>query len=532
MQIKKKILLIILLAVTTLIAQTENKSQSIELPSFVITGIQSVSVPTMDKKKSEFVPIVGTNFLTPNYDSEEFSLVDNSNPIKKEMELKSAFEKYNGLLQLGAGLQTLPIGDLYFGFSKSNFLFNSHLYGSDTRDFVPYSGYNTSGAKVKLNYFVNHNAKAFPGLSISAVGNFRRDNYDFYGTSTPTNSRENQFYAGKILLSNQLNRKFQYGFNFSSTTLDIKLDETKENIISGDGFLEFQIGAVSIGGSGNYKVQKINDNVIGYNRMDYLGGKGYIKLANSKIFDLKIGAQYSQLDTNNLFSPMAILSIFVEEGVALFISYGGNSEFVTLNNFMSETRYFENSINNIFQKKNSDLRAVIKYDFSDIFEINAGFYSAEYDNYHYYEDLNNDSKFNIVLTDGVSEIGGFLNVIINAKKYGELFVNLEFQDITNADDYKIPYKPMLIGDISYGYMFNFGLYSKFKLNYSRFAYTNLANTQSVPDYVNLGVFLKYSLFNSLALTCDLQNLLNRKDYLLKGYQEKNLDVIVGVEYRW
>ena len=164
--------------------------------------------------------------------------------------------------------------------------------------------------------------------------------------------------------------------------------------------------------------------------------------------------------------------------------------------------------------------------------INAGFNSAKYDNFHYYEDLSNDSKFNIALINDVSEVGGFLNVIVNTKKYGELYANIEFQSTEDINNNKIPYKPMITGNLSYGYMFNFGIYSKLKLNYSSSAYTNLSNTQSIPNYFNLGLFLKYSLFNSLALTCDLQNLLFKKYYLLKNYQEKPFDVIVGVEYRW
>ncbi len=534
MYIKKNILLFLLLG-SFVFAQTSNKSQSIELPAFVITGIQSVSVPTMDKKKSEFVPVVGKNFLTPNYDTEDFSLLDNSNPIKKEMELNNLVDRYNGLLQLGAGLQTLPVGDLYFGLSKSNLLFTSHLFGSDTRDYVPYGGYNTSGAKVKLNYFVNHKASSFAGLSVGVEGDFMRDQYYFYGDSHPTfsvDSRENEFFNGKIFITNKLNRNFQYGINLTSDVLNMKLDGIFENVISANGFIEKKFVAVSIGGSGSYKVQKINNNILGYARADYIDGRAYVKFTNSKIFELKVGANYSQLDTNNLLSPIAELAIFVEEGVALFISYGGSSEFITLNTLMKENRYFQNGVSNIFQKINSKFTVAIKYDFSDVFEVNAGFHSAKYDNYHYFEDSDNNNKFNVLLSNDVKKMGGFLNIIINAKKYGELFANIEFQNVTDTSGNKLPYNPMLMGDLSYGYHFKFGLYSKLGLNFSRFTYTNLANSASIPSYINLELALKYNLFNNFALTCDFQNLLNKKYYLHQGYKAKPIDVIVGIEYRW
>jgi hypothetical protein len=129
-------------------------------------------------------------------------------------------------------------------------------------------------------------------------------------------------------------------------------------------------------------------------------------------------------------------------------------------------------------------------------------------------------------------MGGFINALINIKKYGEFFADFEFQNITDIYGNKIPYKPMILADFSYGYLFNFGVYTKAMLNYSRYSYTNLINTQRTTNYINLGLLLKYNLFKMLAVTCNFQNLLNRKDYLLKNYQEKPLDIIVGIEYRW
>ncbi len=528
----KKILVILVVLSVSLLAQSENKNQSIELPAFVITGVQSVSLPTLNKNKSEFIPVVGESFLTPKYGNEEFTLMDNTNPIKKEMELYSSVESYNGLLHLGAGLQTLPIGELNFSFNKNNILFNTHIFGSDIREFIPYAGYNTSGAAVNLSYFVNHKSKAFPGMTINVEGGFVRDLYNFYGSDTPTLERENGEYYGKIDFLNRFNKDFLYGISFSGNYLNMKIENIKENLSKVNGFLEYSLGVFSVGAKGFYKLQQVNSSDTKYSKYNYFGGDAFLHFNNSDIFNLKIGAHYSQQDTNNIFAPMAVLSIFVEEGVALFLSYKGNSKLFTLNDFLYENRYFETKQENIFQKKYSELNVSIKYDFSDIFEINAGFFSSKFNNYHYYEDLANDNKFAIVPINDVKTTGAFFNILINTKSYGELFADFEFQDVKDINGNKIPYKPMLSGNLSYGYFFNFGLYSKVKLSYSSTIYTDLLNRNKLPSYVNLGLLLKYNLFENFALTCNLQNILNRKDYLLKGYQEKPLDIIVGIEYRW
>jgi len=528
----KKILVIFLFLNINLFAQSDNNNQSIELPAFVITGIQSITLPTINKRKSDFIPIVGTNFLTPQYGSEDFALMDNTNPIKKQMDLYSSVESYSGLLYLGAGTETLPIGKLDLSFNKNNFLFNTHIYGSDVGEFVPYAGYNTSGAEINLSYFLNHKSNAFPGLKINLGGEFVRDQYNFYGSDIPTYQRENEKYGGKIDFINQLNRDFLYGLSFSGNYLNMKTDEVKENLGRVNGFLEFSLGAFSFGADGFYSTQQVKSSQIHDTNFNYFGGDGYLRFSSSNIFHFKIGAHYSQQDTNNVFSPIAVLSIFLEEGVALFFSYEGKSDFLTISDFLNENRYYESVQQNIFQINNSKMNVSVKYDFSDVFEINAGFYSAKFDNYHYYEDLTNNNRFSLVQINEIKETGAFFNVIINTKSYGELYADFDFQDVKDISGNKIPYKPVFKSSLSYGLFFNFGLYSKVRVRYASKYYSDLLNTNRLPNYINLDFLLKYNIFNTLALTCDFQNILNRKNYIFKGYQEKSFDIIAGIEYRW
>ena len=54
-----KIYFIILLVCAQLsCAQTESQSQSIELPDFVITGKESISVPKIQKSVADFIPLL------------------------------------------------------------------------------------------------------------------------------------------------------------------------------------------------------------------------------------------------------------------------------------------------------------------------------------------------------------------------------------------------------------------------------------------------------------------------------------------
>jgi len=48
----------------------------------------------------------------------------------------------------------------------------------------------------------------------------------------------------------------------------------------------------------------------------------------------------------------------------------------------------------------------------------------------------------------------------------------------------------------------------------------------------LGFFAKQEFFGGLDFTVELNNILNKKNYIFEDYQEKPFDIIAGIEYRW
>ena len=58
----RKLFLFIIIG-SVIIAQDQNKGQDIELPDFVITGIQSVDIPTMAKRKIDLIPVLSNEFF-------------------------------------------------------------------------------------------------------------------------------------------------------------------------------------------------------------------------------------------------------------------------------------------------------------------------------------------------------------------------------------------------------------------------------------------------------------------------------------
>jgi len=76
----KKILIILLIVPFFLSAQDRKDNQSIELPDFVITGVQNVKIPKKKKKKAELVNILSESFFKPSVSSEALSIAAFSQP--------------------------------------------------------------------------------------------------------------------------------------------------------------------------------------------------------------------------------------------------------------------------------------------------------------------------------------------------------------------------------------------------------------------------------------------------------------------
>ncbi len=530
---KQKTTLILTTLTFLFLSTLETNAQSIELPDFVITGVQSVSIPTMKKNKSDYIPVVSEEFLTPQYDVEEFVLTEYSNPIKMDLEFYDKPHGYNGLLKLGVGSQTLPTGDFYFHESIGQFLFNTHIWGSNIREYIPYAGYNTSGGTVNFNYFINKRSLWFHGLAIDIDATFLREGYNLYGSISPSTERENHFSRFNLSFINRLQRTLNYGLKVSGKNVKLTKDNLKEARYDWDLFLKYDFGFLAAGIDGRITTQEVTEIDDEINRYTYFSTNGFVEFVSSKVFYFKVGAHLSSQGSNTLFSPFAYFTFDIQKQLSLFASYSGESEFLSINDFISQNRYFKiGQIMNVFQRKASNLKGAIKYEYAKSLEIKAGITFEKYNNYLYFEDNAVDAFFDINTIDDVKRNAIFFSIDLDANQYGKLFANLEFQNVTNGDSKKITYTPSFITDISYSYRFLYNLLGRVQFSYYGSSYADIENTVKLPNFINLSFYLRYNLLENLALTATLDNLLNRKNYLFKNYREKPFDMVFGVEYNW
>jgi outer membrane receptor protein involved in Fe transport len=140
--------------------------------------------------------------------------------------------------------------------------------------------------------------------------------------------------------------------------------------------------------------------------------------------------------------------------------------------------------------------------------------------------------FDVLSMDDVNRFSIFGNFMFHAGPFGYFYGDVTFQNVEDSDNNVLPYSPKIFASLIYGYDFENGFAVKSKIDFRSAAYTDIKNTQEVPSYFDLSLMFEYELYNNLRLTFELNNLISRKNYLWSGYQEKQLDFVLGVDYRW
>ena len=108
-----KLLLIFFLVPFICFPQDENKQdQNVELPEFVITGTEAVSIEKAKKIEPDFGSTISQDFLKPAFPAEQLPIREFVNPIKENINLKDSVHYLNGRFNAGLGSLSIPRADI------------------------------------------------------------------------------------------------------------------------------------------------------------------------------------------------------------------------------------------------------------------------------------------------------------------------------------------------------------------------------------------------------------------------------------
>ncbi|MBM4171893.1 MAG: hypothetical protein FJ214_08510 [Ignavibacteria bacterium] len=526
----KKIVLFILFASQIFFAQNDQKS--IELPDFVITGRQSVDVQTASKRKPSLISTLSEDFLIPQYTPEELDLFYSSNPKPIQPKITSD-DYFTGSLYVGGGRYTLPIGRFNLTNSFGNYLLSANLWGSNISEYIPNAGLNTSGVSLNNYFFIDTNSDFLPGTSIKLNGKYSRDSYKFFASNIPAFERKLGLGELNFTFSNTYIKWINFGFKLDAHLLKFRESSLDEKVFDLDGLIELKLNRLSVGVNGSFKKQLLSNNPSLVSDYNYFSINSYVKLNPTNSFNLKFGVDYSSNDFNNFFAPFAKMQLAIEKNLVFQIEYKPHTKHFTLHDFVTQNYYMvSRTTDNVFTKVKSDLNGLFKYEFENYFSTSLFGHYSKSESFLYFEDLIQPGFFDIRTSPDVQSIQLGMNILYNTHLFGYFISEIKYNSVKDNLDFYIPYQSKYKFELIYGYDFSFGLGARIKLNSLIDTHTNITNTNKIDSFHDLSIGLSYKLFNTLSFRADFQNILNRANFVLKQYQEKPFDVILGIEYRW
>lgn len=526
----KKFLFISLILYVNLFSQ--NEQQSIELPDFVITGRQSVDIQTAQKPKIELISILSKDFYTPHYSPEDLPLLITSEPIPILPTIKFSQDYFTGKINLLLGKYTYPFGELFLTKSFDNYLINGKVWGSNTKEYEPNAGYNTSGFNFNNDLFISTKSNFLPATKINFDATYWRDSYKFFASTNPTEKRETNNLMVKLAIANRYINYFHFGFNAVGEVYKINENNLKEININSNSFVEFPFKNFSFGGSFKIQHQSLNDDIHNERNYNYFNSTGYIEIIPFDFLKVKGGLKYFTNSNFNFFSPYAIAEIKLDNSLSFSTEFNPDVDMITIKNFVERNLYSNLVLDNSFVKYKNNVSGNVKYQFKKTFASSFTINYALIDNYIYYEDVKSINKFDVHSANDISKLLIVANLYLYKNEFGNFFSDLSYQKVKNKNGNSIPYEPEFNVKLSYNYNFKFGLGFTLSYNYKSSSYADLLNKSKVDEYSNISTKIYYEVFEGLKVKLDFQNILNRSNFVWEHYKEKPFDYIAGIEYRW
>ncbi len=524
--------LIIILSFSAFAQDQQKQNSDVELPDFVITGKDIVTIRNVQKIPPDFVSTISEEFLKPIFPTENLPIKEVNTPVKGTLTLIDTLNYINGDLDVILGSYYLPKANLNFSSPFGNGLFEGYAGAENRRAYVANSERNSLNGGASLALYINDDAGFLPGTEFKLHGDYGTSAYKFFASQTPLLKRNLNIGNAYIKMENLMSEYFIFSGKLSDDISSLGNENFSENMFNVDGYARLSLAAFNLGANLNYKKQTITNDLHSHSRFSYISFRPTMGLDFSKLMKVTFGLNYSHAGSENFFSPYAVMSINLDQGISLYGEYSPQTEFYGGGHFLELNPYFmPQNFTNIFFEKNSAFSASIKYEYYTFVEIDGGFKYYTSDNLPYFLDTAKTGMFDLTTTSGKS-FTAFVNFLFHPGPGGVFYATAEVNDTRDTSSNVVPYFPRAKVTFNYGYDFKNGLGAEANLIYFTGMYSDIQNKNSLNSYFNLGFNFNYKIKPNFFLTLKLSNLLNHDNYLWHGYKELPMDLEAGLNYRW
>ncbi|GMR25335.1 MAG: hypothetical protein BMS9Abin39_0625 [Ignavibacteria bacterium] len=524
----RKILLLILFPAVLIFSQDDKtKNPNVELPDFVITGQDVISIKRAVKIKPDFIPIVTEKFVKPVHSPEELGLRQLSDPVKEDLTLIDSTTFSNGSLSAGAGIYILPEAKFNYTYPFKNGILKTDLGGMYQRDYIDNSDRYSFFGGAAIEYSFGVVDKSLPGTRFLLGGDYNSLAYKLFASNNPGQKRtknEGNYYLG---IKSTAGKVFIFDLQFDNYVTSLVENNFSENLINLNGFARLQLSDVGLGIKTNYQKQFFTTDSLNNAGFNYFFFRPTVSFELFNSVKTEVGYTFTNSGGENFNKIYVAFGLRISQNMVLLGEFSPTAEFVTSGSYLRINDYFNPvKFNNLFYRKSNYFDVAVKYEYERYYQVDAGLRYFKSGNLPFFIASNNSGQFDIATADA-ENYNTYLNLSFHFGPYGVLYGSFDYFRVRDNSGNKIPYQPKLKGNITYGYEFKKGLLGEVLVDYYSDRFTDLQNTIKLNSFFDLGIKLTYKLQETFILKLEMYNLLNRDIFLWQGYKEKPFDLMLG-----
>jgi hypothetical protein len=523
--------IISLIIFTNSYSQEEGKTAAgVELPDFVITGKDVVKIKKTDKQTPLMISTLSENFILPTYTTEEIPVKDIPLPVREDLKLIGSNEFFKGYIKGSLGFYSLPDIEAIYSSPINNGVIKGRFNGFYNRPHAE----NTDNYKLSFGgdvlYWTDINSSFLPGTQFKGDVNLSTNGYKFYGSNLPTEKRTVNNLNASLSIANEYKPSFLFNINLDDEITSLSGEKFKENVLNLKFNSLFRVSFFNIGISSHFKYVTISNDSSSHPEPSFLILRPKAGFKFTSLVSGSFGFTISQTALDKFIMPYAELAVKLAPNVTFLGEFNPNTELMNPAALLRENPFISvNNLSSFSVKRNISYNLEAKYEFQRLFEIRGGFKYFSSDSLPYFLELQK-GRYSIGFSD-IKSMTPFFVFNLLPSDYGYLFSLIEINASQNDTGQTVPYKPSLSVSADYGYTFNSVLTTSLHLRYLKGYYTDLANTNKINNYINLGISIAYNFDKRFDFFVKLENILNNKNYRWNNYLEKPFDLFLGVKYK-
>jgi len=506
-------------------------AQGVDLPDFVVSGTENVTLPVIKKKKPKLVLPLGNSFFMHKFSPEDFSVSYIAESDTNYIHPFKRVKNYYQYAKITSGLNVLPAADVFWGFPLKNGFLNFKFNGENRLNYLPYAGRTNLNGGINLKIYTNYNSGKLPQsyFDINTNGNF--SDYRFYGSPSPSLRRKVSFGNAGVTFHHFAGNNLNITAGVSGEDFRLLKENFSEQNIRAFLGVKKKFSDFSLIGKGRFINQKLKHSNYKVYNFAQLFLAGEFNPYNN--FTVSVGANVAHSGGRNSFAPYLAGKVTLADNLVFTGSWSSTTDFIANDDVVKLNPYYSLSLfTNVFSVVYNKIYFDFYYGFQDYFDVSFGFGFQKTDGFLYFVSSPDNLYFIPKTLDAVSGFISGLKINFYFSRFGYLTGELKINREVNDANKLIPYTPVFKGKFLYNYKTPFSLLFTFGTEFYSRAYTNLSNSSSIPPYINLFLSSDYKLSKNLKLIFTINNILNRDNYRYYGYKEMPMDLQAGIEYFW